>query len=105
MERDSLIADQLHRDIKVLINLFKSLVDHIKSSIIALIDRVVHHLLHGLLGHFALFVLPVLLLLSSSCFGPHRVAQGQGEDIVSSKLSASSYYRRKNLTSISPKCL
>ena len=59
-----------------------------KSSILALVDCVVHHLLHGLLGHFALIVLPVLLLLSSTCFGPDRVAQGQGVDIVSSKLSA-----------------
>lgn len=61
---------------------FKSLVDHMKSFILALVDRVVHHLLHGLLGHFPLLVLPVILLLSSSCFGPDRVAQGQGEDIV-----------------------
>ena len=58
-----------------------------KSSILALLDRVVHHLLHGLLGHFPLLILPVILLLSSSCFGPHRVAQGQGVNIVSSKLS------------------
>ena len=58
-----------------------------KSSILALLDCVVHHLLHGLLGHFPLLILPVILLLSSSCFGPHRVAQGQGVNIVSSKLS------------------
>ena len=63
-------------------NLFKGLVDHMKSFIFALLDRVVHHLLHGHLGHFALFVLLVILLLSSSCFGPDRVAQGQGVDIV-----------------------
>ena len=69
-------------------NLFKGLVDHMKSFIFALLDRVVHHLLHSLLGHFALIVLPVLLLLSSTCFGPDRVAQGQSVDIVSSKLSA-----------------
>ena len=75
MERDSLIADQLHRVIKVVINLFKSLVDHMKSFILALVDRVVHHILHGLLGHFPLIVLPVILLLSSSGFGLHRVAQ------------------------------
>ena len=82
MEEDSLLADQLHRHIKVLMNLFKGLVDHMKSFILALLDRVVHHLLHDLLGHFALIVLPVLLLLSNTCFGPDRVAQGQGVDIV-----------------------
>ena len=88
MEEDSLIADQLHRHIKVWINLLKGLVDHMKSFILALVDRVVHHLLHGLLGHFPLVVLPVVLLLSSTCFVADRVAQGQGVDIVSSKLSA-----------------
>ena len=62
MEGDRLIADQLHRDIKVVMIFFKSLVDHMKSFILALVDRVVHHILHGLLGHFPLIVLPVIIL-------------------------------------------